>query len=93
MDALSHARLVADTTKYFDTLSVAPIAHPLKEIQDTFCVRADCRPLLIRERPAYRPTFGFHGLGNMWRYMPDSEVLEIVDQVDPMCSRACNLSN
>ena len=34
-----------------------------------------------------QPTFGFHGLGNMWRYMSDAEILSIVDRVDPYVFR------
>jgi len=30
-----------------------------------------------------KTTFGFHGLGNMWRHNSDLEMLEIIDLVDP----------
>ncbi|HYC15686.1 MAG TPA: DUF5672 family protein [Pseudolabrys sp.] len=30
-----------------------------------------------------QPTFGFHGLSNMWRYCSDDEVIKIVEQVAP----------
>jgi hypothetical protein len=30
-----------------------------------------------------RPTFGFHGCGNMWRYTTDAEMIEIVEQLNP----------
>jgi hypothetical protein len=29
------------------------------------------------------PTFGFHGLGNMWRYLDDAELLELIDDLHP----------
>src|SRR5262249_20685515 len=29
------------------------------------------------------PTFGFHGMGNMWRYVEDSEMIKLFDSVDP----------
>jgi hypothetical protein len=29
------------------------------------------------------PTFGFHGLGNMWRYVEDAELSAIIGQLDP----------
>jgi hypothetical protein len=29
------------------------------------------------------PTFGFHGMGNMWRYVEDSEIVKLFDSIDP----------
>jgi len=34
-----------------------------------------------------QPTFGFHGLANMWRYMSDAEILSILDRADPYVFR------
>ncbi len=84
MDALSDARFVADTTKYFDTLFCRAYRPSLER---EFKIRFASEPIAdlfsYENTLPIQPTFGFHGLGNMWRYMPDSEVLEIVDQVDP----------
>jgi len=30
-----------------------------------------------------QPTFGFHGLGSMWRYCSDDEIAKIIEQVPP----------
>ena len=35
-----------------------------------------------RAQPA-TPTFGFHGLFNLWRHLEDEDVIELVDQLDP----------
>lgn len=34
-----------------------------------------------------RPTFGFHGCGNMWRHAEDSEMIKVVDLVEPYVFR------
>jgi hypothetical protein len=34
------------------------------------------------------PTFGFHGMGNMWRYVPDAEMVELLDLLDPYSYRS-----
>ncbi len=36
----------------------------------------------------HTPTFGFHGLGNMWRHADDSDVLGVVEAVDPYILRS-----
>ncbi len=46
-------------------------------------------PAEIADRFAYergepqRPTFGFHGLFNLWRHLDDSEVLAMLDRLSP----------
>ncbi|TPQ28192.1 hypothetical protein C2U70_29735, partial [Bradyrhizobium guangdongense] len=40
--------------------------------------------LSIRDFTAMRaPTFGFHGMGNMWRYVDDAEMIAMADQLAP----------
>jgi len=40
--------------------------------------------LTAREFTAPRPpTFGFHGMGNMWRYLDDADMIALIDQVSP----------
>ena len=34
------------------------------------------------------PTFGFHGLSNMWRYIDDDKMVELIGHVDPYVFRA-----
>jgi hypothetical protein len=34
------------------------------------------------------PTFGFHGCGNMWRHTDDSELIGLIDLVDPYVFRS-----
>jgi hypothetical protein len=29
------------------------------------------------------PTFGFHGMRHMWRYVEDSEMIKLFDSIDP----------
>lgn len=29
------------------------------------------------------PTFGFHGMGNMWRYLDDADMIAFIDRVSP----------
>jgi hypothetical protein len=38
------------------------------------------------EAPA-GPTFGFHGMANMWRYVEDSEMVKLFDSIDPRVFR------
>jgi hypothetical protein len=33
-------------------------------------------------------TFGFHGMGNMWRYVSDSEMVELLNLLDPYSYRS-----
>src|SRR5262249_68355 len=33
------------------------------------------------------PTFGFHGMSNMWRYVDDDKMIELVARVDPYVFR------
>lgn len=46
-------------------------------------------PADVADRFAYergepqRPTFGFHGLFNLWRHLDDSEVLSMLDRLSP----------
>lgn len=35
-----------------------------------------------------RPTFGFHGCGNMWRHTEDSEMIRLIGLVDPYVFRS-----
>lgn len=40
--------------------------------------------LSLREFTTARPpTFGFHGMGNMWRYIDDGEMIAMADQLAP----------
>jgi len=50
------------------------IRFATEEIADTFSYE--------RSLPV-RPTFGFHGLFNMWRHVDDSEMLHLMDSLGP----------
>jgi hypothetical protein len=38
------------------------------------------------------PTFGFHGLGSMWRYVEDTNLVRLVDLLDPYVYRTVEYS-
>jgi hypothetical protein len=49
--------------------------------------------LFSHERaPPIGPTFGFHGLGNMWRYVEDTNLVGLVDLLDPYVFRTVEYS-
>lgn len=42
--------------------------------------------------PPSGPTFGFHGCGNMWRHTEDSEMIRLIDLVDPYVFRSVHFA-
>ena len=84
MNALSDARFAADTNEYFDKLFCRAYRSSLER---EFNIRFASEPIAdlfsYENNLPIQPTFGFHGLANMWRHMPDAKLLEIVDQLDP----------
>ena len=89
MDALTDARFAANTTEYFDKLLCRAYRPTLER---DFNIRFAPEPVAdlfsYENALPIQPTFGFHGLANIWRHMRDAEVIETVSQIDPYVFRS-----
>jgi Protein of unknown function (DUF5672) len=51
-----------------------------ESIADRFSYETVAAGELTKHRP---PTFGFHGMGNMWRYVDDADMIAFIDRLSP----------
>lgn len=87
-NALADARFIPVNTKNVDTL-ICRIYRPIleREYGIRFAPGSIAELFSYEARIPDRPTFGFHGCGNMWRYTEDLEMIKIVDALDPYVFR------
>ncbi len=88
MSALAEPRFALDDTVNSDWY----VCHTLRPV-----LERDCRIRFATEAVADRfsyeniepvaPTFGFHGMGNMWRHVDDAEMVRLVDDLSPYVMR------
>ncbi|MBR0712819.1 DUF5672 family protein [Bradyrhizobium liaoningense] len=56
----------------------------LRFASEVVAERFSYETLRVREfTDARPPTFGFHGMGNMWRYVDDAEMIAMADRLSP----------
>lgn len=83
LSAILEAMPVEFTDKFADDVFIGRTARPKLEKEHGIKYPAEAvADLFAYERsiPAH-PTFGFHGLFNMWRYLGDEDLTEVAEQV------------
>jgi hypothetical protein len=84
LDLLASGRLAVDTSINEDVL-ICRVHRPVLERDYGICFA----PESIADRFSYErsppngPTFGYHGLWNMWRHVSDAEMVELVELIAP----------
>jgi Protein of unknown function (DUF5672) len=88
MVALAEPRFALDDTVNSDW----QVCHALRPVLERDCgIRFATEA--VADRFSYEtieplaPTFGFHGMGNMWRHVDDAEMVQLVDDLAPYVTR------
>jgi Protein of unknown function (DUF5672) len=66
------------------------IRFATESIADRFSYETVAACELTKHRPL---TFGFHGMGNMWRYVDDADMIALIDRLSPYVFQTHQCSN
>jgi hypothetical protein len=88
MSALMQPRFVLDESANCDWQCCRTYRPALESDYGVRFAPEDVADLFSHElAPPSQNTFGFHSLENMWRYVEDAEMVELVDRLDPYVCR------
>jgi hypothetical protein len=99
MSAMMESRFPIDGSENSDWL-VCRVYRPRLEgdfgirfapesIADKFSYETVDAPEFTKHRP---PTFGFHGMGNMWRYVEDVAMIDLIERLAPYVFRTAHFA-
>ena len=68
------------------------VCHTLRPVLERHCglrfaTEAVADAFSYENIEPFAPTFGFHGMGNMWRHVDDAEMMRLVDDLAPYVMR------